>query len=71
MHWLVGLDGSVRDKTFLIGGRTMTIGRQPSNLIQVVDDDVAQTLQLRPAAMKSAHEQPQRHFLNGVKSPKR
>lgn len=40
-NWLVGIGGEVEGKTYFIGERTVTIGRGPSNHIQVLDDDAS------------------------------
>ena len=40
-NWLVGIAGEVKDKTFHIGARTVTIGRAPTNFVQVNDEDAS------------------------------
>lgn len=41
VNWLVGKSGPVAGKTFHIGYRTVTIGRSPSNYIQVEDEETS------------------------------
>jgi predicted component of type VI protein secretion system len=41
VHWLVGVAGEVKGKAFLVGQRTLTIGRGPENLIQVSGGEVS------------------------------
>lgn len=49
VNWLVGVGGEVEGRAFLIGHRTVTIGRAPTNFIQVVDDEASRThTQLTP-----------------------
>jgi pSer/pThr/pTyr-binding forkhead associated (FHA) protein len=36
-HWLIGIGGEVEGKTYLIGQRTITVGRSPMNQIQLTD----------------------------------
>lgn len=40
-NWLVGVDGSVDGKPFHVGRRTVTIGRKPSNFVQIGDQEVS------------------------------
>jgi hypothetical protein len=41
LNWLIGVAGSVYGRAFLVGERTLTIGRGPENLIQVQGGDVS------------------------------
>ena len=41
-NWLIGREGSVKEKAFHIGGRTATIGRGLGNFIQVGDESVSE-----------------------------
>ena len=34
-HWIVGLEGSAAEKAYFVGQRTVTIGRDPGNFIQI------------------------------------
>lgn len=38
-HWLVGVSGEVAGKNYHIGERMVSIGRKPSNFIQISDQD--------------------------------
>jgi hypothetical protein len=40
-HCLVGVTGSVKDKVYAVGERTVTVGRLPNNFIQLDDGDVS------------------------------
>lgn len=40
-NWLVGVQGPIAGKTFLVGQRVATIGRAPQNLIQVPAPEVS------------------------------
>ena len=40
-HWLVGKTGSVRGKVYHIGQRTVTVGRKPTNFVQLTDEEVS------------------------------
>ncbi len=54
-NWLVGKDGEVEGKTFHVGSRTVTIGRKPTNFIQIGDSEVSRIhAQLRPAGARAA-----------------
>ena len=49
VNWLVGTAGEVEGRAFLIGHRTITIGRAPTNFIQVVDEEASRThTQIQP-----------------------
>lgn len=49
-HWLVGSGGELANKTFHIGERMVTIGRKPTNFVQIVDSDSSRIhCHLRPA----------------------
>jgi hypothetical protein len=69
--WLVGAGGEVDGKRYRLGEKILTIGRAPTNAIQVVDEHVSRKhCQLRPAKggvqvtdMKSETGT----FLNGVR----
>ena len=43
INWLVGVGGEVKGRAFLVGHRTVTIGRAPTNFIQVVDEEASRT----------------------------
>ncbi|MFB6374004.1 MAG: FHA domain-containing protein [Bradymonadaceae bacterium] len=54
-NWLIGQSGEVEDKTFHVGDRTVTIGRKPTNFIQLGDSEVSRVhAQLRPAGARCA-----------------
>jgi hypothetical protein len=54
-NWLVGKSGEVEGKTFHVGSRTVTIGRKPTNFIQIGDSEVSRIhAQLRPAGARAA-----------------
>lgn len=54
-NWLIGQSGEVEGKTFHVGTRTVTIGRKPTNFIQLGDSEVSRThAQLRPAGIRTA-----------------
>lgn len=54
-NWLIGKSGEVDGKTFHVGKRTVTIGRKPTNFIQLGDSEVSRIhAQLRPAGVRSA-----------------
>jgi len=54
-NWLVGKSGEVDGKTFHVGSRTVTIGRKPTNFIQIGDSEVSRIhAQLRPAGARAA-----------------
>ena len=40
-NWLLGMDGEVDGKNYHVGARSITIGRAPSNLIQLTDSDAS------------------------------
>jgi hypothetical protein len=40
-NWLEGVGGAVKGKTFHIGQRTVTMGRKPTNFIQIDDHNVS------------------------------
>jgi hypothetical protein len=51
-NWLEGVGGAVKGKTFHIGQRTVTMGRKPTNFIQVDDTNVSRVqCQLRSTDM--------------------
>lgn len=41
VNWLVGVAGEVEGRAFLVGHRTITIGREPMNQIQVSDQEAS------------------------------
>jgi hypothetical protein len=41
VNWLVGVGGEVAGKTFLVGHRTVTVGRAPTNFIQIEDSEAS------------------------------
>ncbi len=43
VHWLEALNGDAEGKTWHIGSRRVTIGRGPSNYVQVTDPNVSRT----------------------------
>lgn len=48
-NWLIGIGGDVLGKSYLVGGRTITIGRSPANLIQTTDPAASRIhCQIRP-----------------------
>jgi len=54
-NWLLGQSGEVEGKPFHVGDRTVTIGRKPTNFIQLGDSEVSRIhAQLRPAGIRSA-----------------
>ncbi len=48
-HWLLGKEGSVAGKNFHIGERVATIGRAPTNFVQIKDEN-ASRIQTRLSA---------------------
>lgn len=53
-HWLVGKKGASKDKVYHVGQRTVTIGRKPSNFIQIQESEVSRVhcrLQWSPQGM--------------------
>lgn len=43
VHWLEAINGDAEGKTWHIGSRRVTIGRGPSNYVQVTDPNVSRT----------------------------
>lgn len=43
VNWLIGIGGCVDGQAFLVGHRMVTIGRNPTNFIQVTDEEASRT----------------------------
>ncbi len=43
VNWLMGIGGCVEGQAFLVGHRMVTIGRNPTNFIQVTDEEASRT----------------------------
>lgn len=41
LNWLEGMEGDVKDKTYHIGQRAVTIGRAPTNFVQIMEKGVS------------------------------
>ena len=53
-NWVIGKSDGVEGKTFHMGQRTVTIGRKPTNFVQVADSKVSRIhCQLRPAGPRA------------------
>ena len=53
-NWVIAQDGDISGQTYHMGNRTVTIGRKPTNFIQVGDSEVSRVhCQLRPAGARA------------------
>ncbi len=52
LNWLEGIEGPVTDKTYHIGQRAVTIGRAPTNFVQIMEKGVSRFhVRLTPVGM--------------------